>query len=126
MYKYHPEHTWLKMDGESGLVGLSFYAQAHLGEIVYVDLPEPGSRLQAGQVLGGIESTKTTSEIIAPVTGTVVESNQELADHPELINQSPLEHGWITRVNLDGGDQIEDLMELKAYEAFLSTLPQEK
>jgi glycine cleavage system H protein len=126
MYKYHSEHTWLKMDGEQGLVGLSFYAQAHLGEIVYVDIPEPGSRIQAGQVLGGIESTKTTSEIIAPVTGTVVESNQELVGQPELINESPLELGWITRVSLDGQEQIESLMDLKAYEAYLASLPQDE
>ncbi len=126
MYKYHPEHMWLKMDGEQGLIGLSFFAQAHLGEIVYVDLPVPGSRVQAGQVLGGIESTKTTSEIIAPVTGTVVESNQELADQPELINESPLVLGWITRISLDGREQIETLMDLKAYETYLASLPQEK
>ena len=122
MYKYHPEHTWLKMDGEHGVIGLSYYAQAHLGDIVYVDLPEPGTRLQAGQAMGGIESTKTTSEIIAPVSGTVIESNQELADQPGLINDSPLEHGWVSRVNLDGGE-ADALMDLKAYESYLASLP---
>lgn len=123
MYKYHPEHTWLKMDGEQGVIGLSYYAQAHLGDIVYVDLPEPGSRVRAGQAMCGIESTKTTSEIIAPITGTVIESNQELADQPSLINDSPLELGWIIRVNLDGSEQTETLMDLKAYESYLGSLP---
>lgn len=120
MYRYHNEHTWVKMNGELALVGLSFYAQAHLGEIVFVDVPAPGTRIKAGAAMCGIESAKTTSEIIAPVNGKIVESNSELEAHPELVNESPLDKGWVVKIQPDSLAEIENLMDAKSYEAFLS------
>lgn len=125
MYRYHPDHAWVKMEDDCAYIGLSFYAQAHLGEIVYVDLPPAGQKLVAGKVLGGIESAKTTSEVIAPIDGSVIESNPQLETAPELINESPLDKGWITKVKLDDPANIDKLMNMKAYEVYLSELPQD-
>ena len=126
MYKFHSEHTWVRMDGDVVAIGLTYYAQAHLGQIVYVDLPGVGDRLKAGQVLGGIESSKTTAEIIAPISGVIVESNRELEAGPDLINDSPLERGWITRVRPTQPDEFDLLMDLPAYEAYLESIPPEE
>ncbi len=123
MYKFHSEHTWIRMDGDEVAIGLTYYAQAHLGEIVYVDLPKAGDRLTAGQVMSGIESSKTTAEIIAPISGLIIESNGELEAGPDLINDSPLERGWITRVRPTQPDEIDLLMDLPAYESYLESIP---
>ena len=126
MYYFHQDHTWVKMVDDMALIGLTFYAQAHLGEIVYVDLPPAGTTMSAGKVLGGIESAKTTSEVVTPVSGKVVESNQALESNPGLINDSPMEDGWITRIQLADRAELDNLMELTAYNEFLATLPQEE
>lgn len=119
MYKYHREHTWVKMDGDAAVIGLTFYAQAHLGEIVYVELPVPGDEVIVDGVLGGIESAKTTSEMIAPISGRIIESNSELEIKPDLINESPLEKGWVTKVRPLKPGQLDDLMDQDAYGAYL-------
>ena len=126
MYLFHRDHTWVKMVGDEALIGLTYYAQAHLGEIVYVDLPVAGRKLEAGKLLGGIESAKTTSEIITPVSGQVLQSNQTLEANPGLINESPMEDGWITRIRLTEQTELQDLMELTAYTEFLTTIPEEE
>lgn len=86
--KYHPEHTWVRLENQLAVIGITDHAQAELGEIVYVDLPEPGDRLEAGREFGQIESTKTTSAMIAPISGEVLESNGLLENTPDLINRS--------------------------------------
>jgi len=88
-FKFHKEHTWVKVDGDEAFIGITDYAQEELGEIVYVDLPETDDELIAGDEFGQIESTKTTSELIAPVSGDVIESNTDLEDEPTLINDFP-------------------------------------
>lgn len=126
MDKYHRDHTWVKNEGEKSVIGLTYYAQAHLGKIVYLDLPPAGDQLKAGTVLGGIESEKTTSEIISPVSGLVLESNLNLETQPDLINDSPLDQGWITKVSLADPGELEGLMDFQAYEAYLSGLAEEE
>ncbi|MBU2549925.1 MAG: glycine cleavage system protein GcvH [Proteobacteria bacterium] len=125
MYKYHVEHTWVRQDGDTALIGLSFYAQAHLGEIVFVELPPPGRDIQSGQVFGLIESAKMTSEMIAPVSGRVVASNADLERQPDLINESPLDQGWITRIRPSDPSEPEALMDHDSYQAYLAELPEE-
>ena len=126
MIKYHKEHGWVKPDGAEALIGLTFYAQAHLGEIVYLDLPPVGGRLNIDQVFGEIESAKTTSELVAPVSGTVLESNGELEPNPGLINESPLEKGWIARVRVENPAELDMLMDHDAYQVFLEAENREK
>ena len=119
MYRYHSAHAWVKMDNSSATIGLSFYAQAHLGEIVFVDLLAPGTVIQAGRAMAEIESAKTTSEVVAPISGRVIEANQRLEMSPTLINDSPLDEGWIVRVTPSDLSEMENLMAGPAYEAYL-------
>jgi len=117
--KYHPEHTWVRLENQLAVIGITDHAQAELGEIVYVDLPEPGDRFEAGREFGQIESTKTTSAMIAPISGEVLESNGLLENTPDLINRSPEENGWITKISPSDPRELENLMNKPDYEAFL-------
>ena len=119
MHKYHREHSWAKLEDNAAIIGISEHAQDSLGKIVYVDLPEEGDELIAGQVFGEIESTKTTSDLIAPISGEVVVSNMDLEETPTLINDSPLEKGWITRIKPSNVNEFESLMDEAAYKATL-------
>jgi len=117
--KYHAEHTWVRIESGQAFVGITEHAQEELGEIVYVDLPEPGDRLEAGREFGQIESTKTTSSLIAPISGEVIESNSNLEDSPDLINNSPEKDGWITKIVPRDLGEFDSLMDKAGYDAFL-------
>ena len=119
MHKYHREHSWAKQEDDAAVIGISEHAQDSLGKIVYVDLPEEGDELIAGQVFGEIESTKTTSDLIAPISGEVIVSNMDLEETPTLINDSPLEKGWITKIKPSDVNEFESLMDEAAYKATL-------
>ena len=119
MIKYHKEHAWVKIDGSEAYVGITQFAQEELGELVYVDLPAEGDELVSGEEFGQIESTKTTSDLIAPATGEVIESNMLLEDNPGLINDSPENRGWITKIKLTVPEELEGLMESEQYLASL-------
>lgn len=120
-YKFHREHTWVKVSGKSKKVkiGITDYAQEQLGDIVYVELPEVDSHIDADTEIAEIESTKTSAPVISPVTGVVVQVNEELVDHPEIINEDPYGKGWIAVVEVDNLDELEELMDYEEYESFL-------
>jgi glycine cleavage system H protein len=118
--KFHQDHAWIRREGEIGIIGLSHFAQEQMGKIIYVELPEAGIEVMAGEPLGALESSKVTSDLIAPVSGEVVESNQALDEAPTLINDSPYERGWITRVRLKDPAEIDGLLEEAAYLAQVS------
>ncbi|MCL4554443.1 MAG: glycine cleavage system protein GcvH [Actinobacteria bacterium] len=113
---YHPEHEWVKI-GEGGLatIGITDFAQRQLGEIVYVELPEVGSTISAGQVYGEVESVKSVSELYAPVTGQVVQVNSTLPDTPEIINSEPYGEGWIVKIQMSDPEEMESLMPADRY-----------
>ncbi len=113
--KYHPDHSWAERDGEEAQIGITVFAQDQLGKIVFVDLPEEGDELVAGDVFGQIESQKTVSDLVAPVSGVVIESNLALEDSPGLVNDSPEDAGWITRVRLTDPDELDELMDQAEY-----------
>jgi glycine cleavage system H protein len=113
--KFHPDHAWVRQEGEIGIIGISHYAQEQMGKIIYVELPEPGAEAAAGEPLGALESSKVTSDLMAPVSGEVVESNQALEEEPSLINDSPYEKGWITRIRLKDPAEIDGLLEEDVY-----------
>jgi glycine cleavage system H protein len=115
--KYTKEHEWLRLDGNTGTVGITDFAQQQLGDVVYVELPDVGATLTAGQVFGTIESVKAVSELFAPVSGTVVEVNTALKDRPDEVNTKPHE-SWMVKVQLAG--EAEGLMDASAYEALLA------
>ncbi|GBD96165.1 MAG TPA: glycine cleavage system protein GcvH [Nitrospirae bacterium] len=117
--KYHKEHAWVKVAGNKATVGISFYAQETLGDIVYVDTPELESSIEAGTELTQIESTKATSPVISPVSGTVVEFNEELSDSPEIINEDPYEKGWIAVIEMEDDSELDNLMDAADYEKYL-------
>lgn len=117
--KYHKEHTWARISGKKATVGITYYAQEALGDIVYVDIPEVDTEVEAGSEMSEIESTKSTSAVIAPVTGTIIEVNEKLSDNPEIINEDPYGKGWIAVIELDESFSDEDLMDAADYEAYV-------
>ena len=117
--KYHKEHAWVKISGNKATVGISDYAQESLGDIVYVDTPELESTVEAGTELTQIESTKATSSVISPVSGTVIEFNEELTDSPETINESPYDKGWIAVIEVEDDSDLADLMDTSEYDKYV-------
>jgi len=114
--RYTAEHEWVRLAGDVAEVGITAYAQEALGDIVYVSLPGVGDTVEAGQPCGEVESTKSVSDIYAPVTGTVVEANALLDTTPQSINQTPYAEGWLFRVQMQDASQIDGLMSAGEYE----------
>lgn len=117
--KYHREHQWVRIEGKRAVVGITDYAQEELGDIVYLELPETGVDVAAEEDITEIESTKTTAPLIAPVSGRLVEVNEELKDAPELMNEDPYGKGWIVTIEMSDPAEVDDLMDAKEYEEFL-------
>jgi len=113
--KYHKEHTWVKASGRKATIGITDYAQDALGDIVYIDLPEVDTDVEANSEIGEIESTKATSSIISPVNGRVIEVNEDLSESPEIINEDPYSKGWIAIIELDDASEPDDLMDSSEY-----------
>ncbi|KYO66450.1 glycine cleavage system protein GcvH [Thermovenabulum gondwanense] len=118
-YKYHKEHTWAKIEGDMAVIGITDYAQDKLGEVLFVDLPEEGSSIKQNEVFGSVESGKVASDLYAPLSGEVIEVNEELADSPELINESPYEKGWMIKIKIEDPAEIENLLDYNDYESIL-------
>jgi glycine cleavage system H protein len=117
--KYHREHAWVRIEGKRATIGITDYAQQQLGDIVYVDLPEADTEVDADSEFSEIESTKATSPVVSPVSGTVVEVNEDLADSPEIINEDPYGNGWLVVLEMSDSTEINDLMSKAEYEKFL-------
>jgi glycine cleavage system H protein len=117
--KYHKEHTWAKVSGKKATIGITDYAQNALGDIVYIDLPEVDSNIEFNSEIGEIESTKATSSIISPLTGRIIEVNEDLVESPETINEDPYGKGWIAIVEIDDVAEVNDLMDASEYEKYV-------
>src|SRR5438067_12947731 len=117
--RYHEEHEWVRVDGKQATMGISNFAQDALGDIVFIDMPKVGTTVAAGQQIGEVESTKTTSSIYTPVSGKIVNVNTDLKDHPEVFNADPYGKGWIAVIDLSDPGQINGLMTAAQYEEFL-------
>jgi glycine cleavage system H protein len=117
--KYTKDHEWIRLEGDTGTIGITDFAQQQLGDVVYVELPAQGTMLTAGQVFGTIESVKAVSELFAPVTGEVVEVNSGLKDKPEDVNGKPHE-AWMVKVKMSNGGDAGALLDASAYEALLA------
>jgi glycine cleavage system H protein len=117
-YRYTREHEWIEVEGKTGKVGITDYAQNTLGDIVFVEMPKPGSKVERGKVFGSVESVKAVSDLYSPVTGTVIEVNEELATAPEKINADA--HGaWILKVELADPAEVGQLLDAADYEKFV-------
>jgi glycine cleavage system H protein len=120
--RYTRDHFWVRPEGNEALIGLSDYLQKELGEAIFVDLPDVDDDIEITGTFGIIESTRTVSDMTAPVTGTVMESNLDLEGGPELINEDPYGEGWLIRVQLDDPQQIDSLMAPDEYEEYIADL----
>ncbi len=119
-YRYTKQHEWIDVKDGAGTIGITDYAQHELGDVVFVELPKPGTKVQAGKSFGTVESVKAVSEIYAPISGAVVEANAELEAAPEKLNSDPHKSAWLIRVKLAEQAELDKLMDAKAYEAFIS------
>ena len=117
--QYHKEHTWVKLSGKKVTIGITDYAQDALGDILYIDLPEVDTDVEANSEIGEIESTKATSSIISPVSGRVIEANENLSESPEIINEDPYGKGWIAILEIDDTSELDDLMDASEYTKYV-------
>jgi len=119
-YRYTKEHEWIKVQGGVGTVGITDYAQHELGDVVYVEMPKVGAKLDANQPFGTVESVKAVSEIYSPVSGEVVEVNTALGNEPEKINKEPHGAAWIVKIKLSNAKELDGLMDAAAYEKYVA------
>ncbi|PYS82607.1 MAG: glycine cleavage system protein GcvH [Acidobacteria bacterium] len=118
---YSKDHEWLKLEGDTGTVGITDYAQNSLGDVVYVELPKPGESFEAHATFGSVESVKAVSELFLPVSGEVVEANESLNDEPEKVNTDPYGGGWMVRVRLANPGEADGLLSAAEYEDFIKS-----
>ncbi len=117
--KYSREHEWVRVEGNIAVIGITDFAQSELGDVVYVELPEGGTEVEANNTFGVVESVKAVSDLFAPVSGVVVEANTTLEDQPELVNSEPYEDGWMIRVEMKDESELSDLLEADSYRAYV-------
>jgi len=117
--KYHPEHDWARIDGDEATVGITWFAQDALGELVHFEAPEPGATVSKDASYGEVESVKAVSDVVAPLSGEILEVNQKVVDAPETVNEDPYGDGWLLRIRLSDPGEVDALLELDAYEQLL-------
>jgi glycine cleavage system H protein len=126
-YKFTSEHEWIHPEsGNKGKVGLADYAQSQLGDIVFLDLPAPGTQVTQGKKLGEVESVKAVSDIFAPASGKVLEINQAVVDEPKLVNEDPYGAGWLVRVEMSKPSELDNLMDSAKYDKFVAELTEKQ
>jgi glycine cleavage system H protein len=118
--KYHRDHDWARIEGEEAVLGITWFAQDSLGELVHFEAPEAGQTVTAGQAYGEVESVKAVSDVIAPLSGEVLEVNQAVVDAPETVNEDPYGAGWLIRVRLSDPGEVDALLDLTAYQQVLA------
>ncbi len=117
---YTESHEWVRVEGDLATVGISDFAQHELGDIVFVELPEVGTKVSAGEPCGSIEAVKAVEDLISPISGKIEEKNTDLEDSPDLINKSPYEEGWLVKVRLSNPDEVENLLSALEYRKTIS------
>ena len=118
--KYHAEHDWARIDGDEAILGITWFAQDALGELVHFEPPEDGAQVQKDASYGEVESVKAVSEVIAPLSGEVVEVNQKVVDEPETVNADPYGEGWLVRIRLTESGEADSLLDAEAYKELLA------
>ena len=120
--KYTKEHEWIRVEGDVAEIGITNYAQDSLGDIVFLELPEAGTDVEREDSFGVVESVKAVSDLYAPLSGTIEETNEPLADTPELINEHPYSEGWIIKIKMNDPSELDGLMDAKAYEDYIKEI----
>ena len=118
--RYHPEHDWARVDGEEAVLGITWFAQDALGELVHFEAPEVGATVTKDQAYAEVESVKAVSDVIAPLSGEVLEVNQKAVDEPETINEAPYGEGWLVRIRLADAAEFDALLDPDAYRAYIA------
>jgi glycine cleavage system H protein len=118
--RYHPEHDWARIEGEEATVGITWFAQDALGELVHFEPPEEGQRISKDSSYGEVESVKAVSEVVAPLSGEVVAVNRKAVDEPETVNEDPYGEGWLVRITLTDPSEVESLLDAEAYKQVLA------
>jgi glycine cleavage system H protein len=118
--RYHPEHDWARVDGDEAVLGITWYAQDALGELVHFESPEVGATLTKDRVYAEVESVKAVSDVIAPLSGEVLDVNQKAVDEPETINEDPYGEGWLVRIRVADPSEADDLLDAEAYKAHVA------
>ena len=113
--RYHPEHDWARVDGDEATLGITWFAQDALGELVHYEAPDQGSTVTKDQPYGEVESVKAVSDVIAPLSGEVVEVNRKAVDEPETVNEDPYGEGWLVRIRMSDQSEVESLLDVDAY-----------
>jgi glycine cleavage system H protein len=119
--RYAKSHEYVHLEGATGTIGITEYAQKELGDVVFVELPQVGTQLEQNEELGSIESVKAVSELFSPISGEVLEVNEKLRDHPELVNTDPYGDGWMIRVRLSDATEVDVLMSAEEYDEYVET-----
>ena len=117
-YRYTKEHEWVSAEGGVGTIGITFHAQKELGDIVYVDLPKPGTAVEKGKTFGSVESVKAVSDIYSPVSGEIVEVNTTLTNAPEKLNADPHGEAWLVKIKLSSPDEVKELLSAEDYQKY--------
>ncbi len=117
--KYSKDHEWVRVEGDIAVVGITDYAQSELGDIVYVELPEVGTKVQKGDTVATVEAVKTAADVYSPVSGEVVEVNSALEEHAELINKDPYGEGWIVKIKMSNPDELNELLSAEEYKKLI-------
>ena len=118
-YRYTKEHEWVGLEGDTATVGITDHAQKELGDIVYVDLPKPGAKVEKGKSFGSVESVKAVSDIYAPVSGEVIEANDTLATAPEKLNEDPHGDAWLIKVKIENAEEFKSLLSVADYQKYV-------
>jgi glycine cleavage system H protein len=117
--KYTKDHEWIQVSGDTGIVGITEHAQGELGDVVFVELPSPGKALKQGESFGTIEAVKAVSDLYAPVSGSVIEANKDLAGNPEIVNKDPYGKGWMIKIRIGNQAELAGLLDAAAYRALI-------
>ncbi len=119
--KYHREHDWVRVDGDTAVFGITEYAQQTLGDIVFIELPEVGADVAVGTPYAEVESVKAVSDVFAPMSGSVIEINEDVVDAPETLNSSPYDDGWLIKIKISEPSEADELLSAEEYEALLAS-----
>ena len=118
--RYHPEHDWARVEGDQAVLGITWYAQDALGELVHFEAPEPGATVKKDEAYAEVESVKAVSDVISPLSGEVLEVNEKAIDEPETVNEDPYGEGWLVRIRLSDPGEVDTLLDVEAYRAHVA------
>ncbi len=117
--KYTSDHEWIRVENKTGWIGITDYAQSELGDVVFVEIPGKGTKIVQGKSFGTIEAVKAVSDLFAPASGEIIEINEQIKEHPEVVNKDPYGAGWMVKISIDNAEQLSKLLDVQAYKSLI-------